>query len=520
VIGVDRLRVITAARVAALLLAVLAAAIPLAGTAAAQEPEPSSSARTAWGFDRSDLAPHPAVRFGVLPNGMRYALMRNAVPAGAMSVRLHLAGGAMLEGEREQGFMHLIEHMIFHGSANIPEGALPLMLAQRGLRRWTDFDAYTSHDETVYRLDLAQADAGARETALTLMREIAGNLAFTRRGVAGAKRRVREEIAARDAVQDRIATAQNAFFLPGTRLARGPVAGTSASVRRASAAALRRIYALHYVPSRATLVLVGDFDPTAAEAEIVARLSGWRVAPTPHTPPQPVSTDRRQGIRTRLFVDPAAPTMVTIATVAPLAATEDAAGRRDWHFLEHLAVEMLNRRLARLAAGPDPPFARAGAAAYDHFSTARIARIEAEAADRNWRRALSHTAFELRRALEDGFSPAELAEQLAASRRGLARDAAPRTSSALADAIVETAGRSIVFTATAGPAASEAYLARVRLADVNAAFSRAWAAPGRLIFLSHNRRIPNADAEIAAGWARAVAARVAAPEESEPAGTP
>ena len=461
---------IAGAGLAALFLALIAAWIP----AAAQPPaSPAEAARAAWGFDRSDLAPHPGVRFGVLPNGMRYALMRNPVPAGGLSVRLRLAGGAMLERESEQGFMHLIEHMIFHGSANIPEGALPMMLAHQGLRRWTDFDAFTSHDETVYRLDLGRADARARETALILMREIASHLVFERRAVEGAKTRVRDEIAARDLVQDRIATARNAFFVPGAAIARGPVAGTPAGVRRAGPAALRRLYALHYIPARATLVAVGDFDPAILEAEIIARFTDWQGPPAAQAAPQPLPVRARGPAKSRLFVDPAAPTAVTIAAVEPLGGA-DAARRRDSHFLEHLGSEMLNRRLARIAAQPDAPFLSADSAIYDHFSTTRLARIELAARDRDWRRALRAGAAELRRALAHGFTQTELDEQLAASRNALVSDAAPRNSSTLADAIVDAVGRNIVFTEPADASAAEAYLARIRLADVNAAFRTAW----------------------------------------------
>ena len=487
---------IAGAGLAALFLALVAAFLPAAAQPA---PGPYEAARIAWGFDRSDLTPHPAVRFGLLPNGMRYALMRNPVPAGGLSVRLRLAAGSMLESEREQGFMHLIEHMIFHGSANIPEGALPLMLAREGLQRWTDFDAFTSYDETVYRLDLGRADARSRETALTLMREIAGHLVFERAAVEGAKIRVRDEIAGRDLVQDRIARAQNAFFVPGSAIARGPVAGTPASVRRASPAALRRLYALHYVPERATLVAVGDFDPAMMEAEIVVRFSDWQGAAA-QADPEPPSLPAARAAESRVFIDPAAPTMVTIAAVEPLGGA-DATRRRDSHFLEHLGSEMLNRRLARIGAEPDAPFVSANSAVYDHFSAARLARIEVAARDRDWRRALRAGATELRRALDQGFSQAELDEQLAASRRALVRDAAPRTSRVLADAIVDAVSRNIVFTEPSDASAAEAYLARIRLPDVNAAFRAAWS-PARLIFVAHNRRIPNAEGAIASVWER------------------
>ena len=477
------------------LLFAVAAALLGAPAAAAQ---PSAQAARAWGFDRSDLQPHPAVRFGVLANGLRYAVMRSEVPARGLAVRLRFEAGANVESERERGFMHLIEHLIFHGTPNIPEGALPLMLSSRGLQRWSDFNAATSHDETVYQLDLGRADAAARDTALALMREIASNLQFTKPVVEGAKKKVVEEIAARDALADRIAAAENAFFMPGTPIARGPVAGSAASVRRATGEALRRLYAEHYVPARATLVMVGDFDPALAEAEIAARFSQWEGKGGAEAALPAVRGDR--GTEAHLFVDPRAPTTVTIAAVEPLVQAVDAAGPRDQHFLAQLGADMLNRRLAAIAAGADAPFASANLAIYDHFSTARLARIEIAARGGDWRRALQAGAAELRRALA-GFTQAELDAQLAFSRSAFGRAAPPPTSSALADAIVDAVGRRIVFTAPGDPAASAAYLDRIRLADVNAAFKNVWAKPGRLLFVSHDRRIPGGDTAIAAAWA-------------------
>jgi len=474
--------------------------LAVCATVPAKAGEASPAARLSWGFDRSDLTPHPGVVFGVLPNGMRYALMRNEAPAGGLSVRLHFSGGSSLEGDREQGFMHLIEHMIFHGSANIPEGALPMMLAHDGLRRWTDFNAFTSYDETLYRLDLSRSDARARTTALNLMREVSSGLVFTKAAVAGARQKVQDEIRARDAVQDRIRTAQNAFFMPGSPIARSAVAGTVASVGTARGDALQRLYDQYYVPERATLILVGDVDPAVLEAEVAARFSDWRSDGDPVRQPLARATVlARQGTKAHLFVDPAAPTIVTIASVAPLS-DADAGAPRDTRFLEHLASEMLSRRLALAAARVDAPFAGANSAIYDHFSTARLARMEVEAKDRDWRRALQAGGLELRRALERGFTQSELDAQLSIGKTALARDAAPRTSSALADAIADAVGRRILFTAPADATATAAYLDGVRLDRVNAAFKTVWRQPGRLIFASHNRKVGDGAAVVEAAW--------------------
>ena len=491
---------ISRAHLSKLFLALIAASIAFTAVAAQPAQQISHAARIAWGFGRSDLAPHPLVRFGVLPNGMRYAIMRNAAPAGGLSVRLRFDVGAKVEGEGERGFVHLIEHLIFHGTPNIPEGSLPLMLAHRGMRHWSDFNAFTSYDETVYRLDMTRSDVAARDAALLVMREIAGNLLFTRSVVDGAKRRVREEIGARDAAEDGVQAAQNAFFAPGTAIARGPVAGTRSQVGRAAGAALRRLYETYYVPQRTTLVFVGDFDPDIVEAEIAARFSGWHASGALAADPAQPSIAAGRSSEAWFFVHRAAPTAVTIAVAAPLGAGVDTGRRRDADFLEHLGSQMLNRRLARVAAKPDPPFLSGDVAIFDHFATVRLARVEMEARDRDWRRALRAGAIELSGAFERGFSQSELDEQLAATRRSVVRDTAPRASPALADSIVDHVNRRIVFTAPGDPSETDAYLARVRLDEVNAAFSAVWTQAGRLIFVAHNRRIPNAQAAIAAVW--------------------
>ena len=161
---------------------------------------------------------------------------------------------------------------------------------------------------------------------------------------------------------------------------------------------------------------------------------------------------------------------------------------------------MLGRRLARAAAASDAAFTRASASSYDHFSTARVASIDVEARERDWAGGLQAVGLELRRALAQGFSPAELGEQLAETRRSLGQAGKPRTSPALADAIVDSIGRHLVFTAPGDPTATIAYLARIRLQDVNDAFRTAWGKPDRLIFVSHNRPLPRAEAAIRAAW--------------------
>src|SRR5689334_11624445 len=83
-------------------------------------PRDPKKPRPLWAQLESDIAPDPAVRYGVLPNGMRYALMHNALPPNAVWMRLSMKFGSLEEQESEKGLAHFIEHMAFNGSKHVP----------------------------------------------------------------------------------------------------------------------------------------------------------------------------------------------------------------------------------------------------------------------------------------------------------------------------------------------------------------------------------------------------------------
>ena len=77
---------------------------------------------TEW--PKSDIPPDPAVTFGTLPNGMRYAIMRNATPSEQISIRFRIAAGSMQEKAAQRGLAHFLEHMAFRGSAHLADGEI------------------------------------------------------------------------------------------------------------------------------------------------------------------------------------------------------------------------------------------------------------------------------------------------------------------------------------------------------------------------------------------------------------
>src|SRR3546814_10647453 len=93
---------------AALLLAPLAAgAQDSASTATAQ----SRAKNADWLYAGSDIPRDTAWQFGVLPNGVRYAVRNNGVPPGQVSIRVRMDVGSMFETDEERGYAHLLEHL-------------------------------------------------------------------------------------------------------------------------------------------------------------------------------------------------------------------------------------------------------------------------------------------------------------------------------------------------------------------------------------------------------------------------
>ncbi len=242
------------------LLGVLAATVTLAHA-------------TDW--PRSDIPPDPAVKFGVLPNGMRYAIMRNGTPSDQVSIRLRIAAGSMQETASQRGLAHFLEHMAFRGSLHLADGEINKTLERLGARFGADTNASTGQEETIYQFDIPKSDDQTIDTALGITREIASNLnldpaaAQTEAGV------VLSELKLRDSPASRALQAQINFMLQDAHATALPN-GDPAIIATAPVAQIRAYYQAYYRPERATLILVGDLDPDRAEAGIRKHFSDWK----------------------------------------------------------------------------------------------------------------------------------------------------------------------------------------------------------------------------------------------------
>ncbi len=251
-------------------LAALCASVVLLTAPAWAQAEPPSEQ---WAHETSDIAPDHAVRFGALPNGMRYGLLKNQLPPGAVSIRMSVDFGSLEEAENEQGLAHFIEHMAFNGSKNVPEGEMVRILERLGLAFGADTNASTGQKFTTYQLDLPNASDALVDESLFLLRELASELTFSAEAIDRERGVVLSEYRRGDNFQRRRNDQQLEFLIPGAYAASRMPIGDPAVLETVTRETMVSLYNRYYRPERTVLILVGDFDVDAVEKKIVTKFA-------------------------------------------------------------------------------------------------------------------------------------------------------------------------------------------------------------------------------------------------------
>ncbi|MEO6093187.1 MAG: insulinase family protein [Novosphingobium sp.] len=419
------------------LLVLLSACAPQASRVNSAAASAAWRADTSWAFETSDVPLDPGYRLGRLANGMRYAVRANKFPQGTAVVRMEVAAGSLDEAPGERGFAHFVEHMAFNGSTHVPEGEMIRLLARNGLAFGPDANASTGFEQTTYLLDLPRNSPKLLDTALMLMRETASELSFTPEAVAGERGVVLAEMRDRNGWQLRNAMDDARFFHPQAVYPQRFPIGAAETVRSTSPEGLKAFWRREYVPAHATIIVIGDFDPALMEAKIRDQFANWEpaaVAPQPDGGPVRIE-DRA---RTEVYIDPALSERVIAARHGAWLDEPDTRAQRRENLLRQIGYGVVNRRLQRISRQPNPPFRGAGFGSGKVFTAGRTTRLVVDTVDGTWRRGIDAAARAYRHSLKSGFTPGEIAEQVA-NIRAAAEDAAAsadtRSNRALANGV-------------------------------------------------------------------------------------
>ena len=500
----------------AVLAAVLALALPAHAQTTSLPTGPAKLAPGEWVQARSDLKADPAIRFGALPNGMRYAIRKQTIPPGRAAFRLWFGTGSLMETDAQQGLAHFLEHMAFNGSKEVKEGEMIKILERLGLAFGADTNASTGFSETIYKLDLPRTDAETVDTSLKLLRETAFNLTLDPAAMDRERGVVLSEERARDTPGYRVARARMAFLLKGQRLpARWPI-GTVEVLKTAPVSEIADYYAKWYRPERAVFVAVGDFDVDAMEAKIKAAFSGWtaKAPPAPDPAEGPVAP---RGAEVKLVVDPGVTETLQMAWMAPPDLSLDTLAKRRADLIENLGLAVLNRRYSAISRAADPPFIAAGAYRGQQEDAAEMAAIGVNAQPGAWPAALAAAEREQRRLVQYGVRQDELdreIEEIRASLKAQLAGAATRRQADLAEEIVGSLSDNSVVTSPADDlAAFEADVAGLKAETVSAAVKGVFQGQGPLVFMASPTPVAGGEAAVLAALTTSQQVAVTPPTE-------
>ena len=330
----------------------------MSGMAVAQQIEQAEP--LPWLYENSDVPVDKSWVFGELDNGLRYAIKRNSVPPGQVSIRLRMDVGSLMEMEQEQGFAHFIEHLTFRGSTHIPDGEAKRVWQRLGATFGSDSNAETTPTQTVYKLDLPNASPDSLDESLKILSGMVSSPGLSITAVNAERPVVLAELRERAGPQSTVQNATRELFFAGQRLANRAPIGTPETLGAATPQMLQLFHQRWYRPEHAVIVIAGDGEPALFEELLKKHFSKWQGKGTAGIIPdfgQPIETDDIS----RIVVEPTLPRYISMVIARPWEQVEDTIVYNQQILIDLLAMQLINRRLeAKARAGGSFLQARVG----------------------------------------------------------------------------------------------------------------------------------------------------------------
>lgn len=301
-----------------------------------------------WLYENSDVPIDAAWRFGTLSNGLRYAIRRNGVPPGQVSVRLRIDAGSLMERDDEQGYAHYMEHLTFRGSRHVPDGESKRIWQRLGVTFGSDSNAQTTPTGTTYALDLPQATQATLGESMKILAGMMVDPNIVDSAVSAERAVVLAEKRESDGPQSRISDASRQHFFAGQPLAEHAPIGTVATLNAATAARMEAFHQRWYRPENAVIAISGDIDPAVAEQLIKDNFAGWTVPGKGAAIPDFGTPDATLPA-TRVLVEPGAPTGLTMAWLRPWTPHADTIVYNQDKLTDMLALQIIGRRFEQAA---------------------------------------------------------------------------------------------------------------------------------------------------------------------------
>ena len=303
------------------------------------------------------------VRVGKLDNGLTYYIRHNEYPKNRAEFHIAQAVGATMEEDHQNGLAHFLEHMAFNGTEHFKGKGIIEYFESIGVNFGGNINAYTSLDETVYRLsEVPTTRQGIIDSALLVMHDWACGLSLLEEEIDNERGVIREEWRTGAQAARRMWKALNPLKYPGSQYAKRDVIGDTAVINNFTYDALRDYYKKWYGPDNQAIIVVGDIDVDQIEqkikalwADVPARENrGERPLHTVADNEQPIVAIVRdkEAQYTRIEMEFKKQQLPQQFRCTDMAYIQDLA--------HELVCDMFNNRLAELSMKPEATFVGAG----------------------------------------------------------------------------------------------------------------------------------------------------------------
>lgn len=318
----------------------------------------AASAQTA----SAPLTLDPAVRYGVLDNGLTYYIRQNNYPEHQAEFYIAQKVGSMQEEEEQRGLAHFLEHMCFNGTEHFPGNDLVKYLETIGVKFGENLNAYTSLDETVYNISgVPTSQAGALDSCLLILHDWSNALLLATDEIDKERGVIHEEWRMGSSASKRMFERSLPLMIPDNRYGQRMPIGLMSVVDNFKPKVLRDYYHRWYRPDLQGIIVVGDINVDEMEQKIKKLFSPIKKAVNPaprvytQVPdnPQPIVVSEQ---------DPEQ-TLTVVQIMRKHEVWPDSLKNRVDYFLDKIqgaiALSIVNERLSDLATKSDVPFAGA-----------------------------------------------------------------------------------------------------------------------------------------------------------------
>jgi len=209
------------------------------------------------------------VRIGHLDNGLTYYIRHNELPKQRAEFHIAQAVGAVLEEDNQNGLAHFLEHMCFNGTEHFPGKGIINYFESVGVNFGGNINAYTSIDQTVYRLsEVPTYREGIIDSALLVMHDWSCAVSLLPEEIDNERGVIREEWRTGATASRRMYKESQRLMFPGSQYAKRDVIGDTAVINNFSYQALRDYYHKWYGPDLQAIIVVGDIDVDLIEQKI------------------------------------------------------------------------------------------------------------------------------------------------------------------------------------------------------------------------------------------------------------